>query len=55
MRMLELTVVKNRQLHYVQTDIEQMIQEIRQMVFLQLKNEGIQIITEVSRRSLDGA
>ena len=49
MRMLELTVVKNRQLHYVQTDIEQMIQEIRQMVFLQLKNEGIQIITEVEQ------
>ena len=47
MRMLELTVVKNRQLHCVQTDIEQMIQEIQQMVLLQLKNEGIQIVTKV--------
>ena len=49
MRMLELTVAKNRQLHCRQTDIEQMIQEVSQMVLLQLKNEGIQLVTKVEK------
>lgn len=47
MRMLELTVVRNRKLHYVQTDIQQLMDEVRQIVYLQLKNEKIQLLTEI--------
>lgn len=47
MRMLELIVVRNRAINPVKTDINQMIQDIKQMVFLQLKNEGVQMLTEI--------